>query len=97
MSHTELFEHGRVSLQRLQYLVVAKHEQMFYNNHIANLGMCGRERVVTLDGREAVEYPAEMTNEEYRKRLIAIFAKMENTEKLRFWYKYISAIEKEDG
>ncbi len=49
-----------------------------------------------MDGRETVEYPAEMTNEEYRKRLIAIFAKMENTEKLRFWYKYISAIEKEE-
>ena len=97
MSHTELFEHGRVSLQRLQYLVVAKHEHLFYTTHIAHLGMCGRERVVPLDGREAVEYPAEMTNEEYRKRLIAIFAKMENTEKLRFWYKYISAIEKEEG
>lgn len=38
----------------------------------------------------------EMTNEEYRKRLIAIFAKMESTGTLHFWYKYISAIEKEE-
>lgn len=38
----------------------------------------------------------EMTNEEYRKRLIAIFAKMESTGKLHFWYKYISTIEKEE-
>lgn len=39
----------------------------------------------------------EMTNEEYRDRLVSIFAKMESAEKLRFWYKYISAIEKEEG
>lgn len=38
----------------------------------------------------------EMTNDEYRKRLIAIFAKMESTGKLHFWYKYISTIEKEE-
>lgn len=38
----------------------------------------------------------EMTNEEYRERIIAIFAKMDRMDKLRFWYKYISAIEKEE-
>lgn len=90
MSHTELFEHGRVSLQRLQYLVVAKHEQMFYNNHIANLGMCGRERVVTLDGREAVEYPAEMTNEEYRIELDRMFGELDNNRLLRYFYIFVS-------
>ncbi len=34
-----------------------------------------------------------MTNEEYRERIITIFVGMERTDKLRFWYKYISAIE----
>ena len=36
----------------------------------------------------------EMTNEEYRKEIIAIFENMDRTDKLRFWYKYISTIEK---
>lgn len=36
----------------------------------------------------------EMTNEEYRERIIAIFVNMDRTDKLRFWYRYISAIEK---
>lgn len=40
--------------------------------------------------------PKEMTNDEYRERIIAIFAKMDRMDKLRFWYKYISAIEKEE-
>ncbi len=37
--------------------------------------------------------PKEMTNDEYRERIIDIFIKMEGSDKLRFWYKYISAIE----
>lgn len=39
----------------------------------------------------------EMTNEEYRNRIIAIFENMNRSDKLRFWYKYISAIEKGEG
>ena len=39
------------------------------------------------------ECPKEMTNDEYRERIIDIFIKMEGSDKLRFWYKYISAIE----
>ena len=39
----------------------------------------------------------EMTNDEYRKRIIAIFVSMDRTDKLRFWYRYISAIEKGEG
>ena len=39
------------------------------------------------------ECPREMTNDEYRERIITIFVGMERTDKLRFWYKYISAIE----
>ena len=39
----------------------------------------------------------EMTNEEYRNRIITIFENMNRSDKLRFWYKYISAIEKGEG
>lgn len=39
----------------------------------------------------------EMTNEEYRNRIITIFENMDRSDKLRFWYKYISAIEKGEG
>lgn len=33
------------------------------------------------------------TNEEYREKIISIFSHMDSESKLRFWYKYISAIE----
>mgnify|MGYP006954655932 FL=1 len=46
-----------------------------------------------MEGRETVEYPAEMTNEEYREGIFKIFSKMDRNDKLRFWYMYISAIE----
>ena len=39
----------------------------------------------------------EMTNEEYRNRIISIFQEMDRADKLRFWYRYISAIEKGEG
>nr|DAV15641.1 MAG TPA: hypothetical protein [Caudoviricetes sp.] len=90
MSHTEPLEHGMIFLQRLPYLVVANIEQMFYNNYIANLGMCGRERVVTLDGREAVEYPAEMTSEEYRIELDRMFRELDDNRLLRYFYIFVS-------
>jgi hypothetical protein len=89
MSHTETFEHGRIFLQRLPYLVVAKYEQMFYNDHIATW-MCGSERVVTLDVRETVEYPAEMTNEEYRIELDRMFGELDNNRLLRYFYIFVS-------
>lgn len=50
-----------------------------------------------MDGNERECVADEMTNEEYRKRLIEIFSKMDRTDKLRFWYKYISSIEKDEG
>lgn len=50
------------------------------------------ERVVAMDERE--DEVLEMTNEEYRERIIAIFVNMDRTDRLRFWYRYISAIEK---
>lgn len=35
----------------------------------------------------------DLSKEEYREALISIFKGMESEEKLRFWYKYIRAIE----
>lgn len=37
---------------------------------------------------------SDMTNEEYREKLINIFNNMQDNNKLRFWYRYISEIEK---
>lgn len=39
----------------------------------------------------------EMTNEEYRERIIEIFKRMDNTCKLQFWYNYIKTIERGEG
>lgn len=89
MSHTEPLEHGRIFLQRLPYLVVANTEQMFYNDHIATW-MCGSERVVTLDGRQTVEYPAEMTNKEYRGELDRMFGELDDNRLLRYFYIFVS-------
>ncbi len=36
----------------------------------------------------------QMSNEEYRKEIISIFTKMNRNDRLRFWYRYISAMEK---
>lgn len=44
-----------------------------------------------MDGRK--KDALEMTNEEYRERIIDIFKNMD-CDKLRFWYRYISTIEK---
>lgn len=35
----------------------------------------------------------EMTADEYRDKIVSIFENMDNIDKLRFWYRYISAIE----
>nr|DAG27417.1 MAG TPA: hypothetical protein [Caudoviricetes sp.] len=35
----------------------------------------------------------QMSNEEYRKEIISIFTKMNSNDRLRFWYRYIRAIE----
>ncbi len=90
MSHTEPLEHGRIFLQSLPYLVVANIERMFYNNHIATYGCVECERVVTLDGRETVEYPAEMTNEEYRVELDRMFGELDDNRLLRYFYIFVS-------
>lgn len=34
--------------------------------------------------------------EKYREKIIEIFRKMDRADKLRFWYKYISNIEKDE-
>ena len=45
---------------------------------------------------ERNENVLEMTNEEYREKLFEIFSRMNRNDKLRFWYKYISSIEKDE-
>lgn len=47
-----------------------------------------------MEDTKDIEKLNEMTNEEYRERIISIFVNMSRTDKLRFWYRYISAIEK---
>lgn len=42
---------------------------------------------------ERTETVSEMTNEEYRDGIISILMNMDRADKLRFWYRYISAIE----
>ena len=93
MSHTEPFEHGRIFLQRLPYLVVAKHEQMFYNDHIATW-TCGSERVVTLDGRETVDYQIDLTD--YEGLIIETVHDIKEKWILEQIYRFIKNITKED-
>lgn len=45
---------------------------------------------------ERNEMVSEMTNEEYREGILKIFSQMNRNDKLRFWYKYISSIEKDE-
>ena len=35
----------------------------------------------------------DISNEEYKRRIIDIFNKMDDNKKLRFWFRYISTIE----
>lgn len=93
ISHTEPFEHGRIFLQRLPYLVVANAEQMFYNNHIATW-MCGSERVVTLDGRETVDYQIALTD--YEGLIIETVHDIKEKWILEQIYRFIKNITKED-
>ena len=44
-----------------------------------------------------IDYNVEMTNEEYRERLRNIFDGITDNRKLRFYYKYISGLEKSDN
>ncbi len=39
------------------------------------------------------EHCIEMTNDEYRNEIISIIKNIDDNNKLRFWYRYISAIE----
>ena len=52
------------------------------------------ERVVRVNQSENKEYSEYMTNEQYREKIIDIFNEMDDNQKLRFWYKYISGVEK---
>lgn len=43
-----------------------------------------------MDVRETVEYPAEMTNEEYRIELNRIFSEIQENYKLRWFYLFVT-------
>lgn len=43
-----------------------------------------------MDGRETVEYPAEMTNEEYRVELDRMFGELDDNRLLRYFYIFVS-------
>ena len=94
MSHTEPFEHGRIFLQSLPYLVVANIERMFYNNHIATYGCAECERVVTLDGRETVDYQIDLTD--YEGLIIETVRDIKEKWILEQIYRFIKNITKED-
>jgi hypothetical protein len=56
-----------------------------------------RRVVGGMDRRTEDKLDEKMTNEEYRGKIIEIFKNIERSDKLRFWYRYISAIEKGEG
>ena len=66
------------------------YEHMFYNDYITTESV--RWKGGLMDRRED-NCVKNLSKEEYREALISIFKGMESEEKLRFWYKYIRAIE----
>ena len=62
------------------YIVVAKNEQMFYNNITG--------KVIAMDERE--DNVLEMTNEEYREELEKIFDGIDDNRLLRYFYICVS-------
>ena len=73
-------------------MVLAIFKLMFYNEIRTYERIY--ERVVRVNQSENKEYSEYMTNEQYRKKIIDIFNEMDDNQKLRFWYKYISGVEK---
>ena len=66
---------------------------MFYNDHIATW-MCGSERVVTLDGRETVDYQIDLTD--YEGLIIETVHDIKEKWILEQIYRFIKNITKED-
>ena len=73
-------------------MVLAIFKRMFYNKIRTYERIY--ERVVRVNQSENKEYSEYMTNEQYREKIIDIFNEMDDNQKLRFWYKYISGVEK---
>ena len=73
-------------------MVLAIFKLMFYNEIRTYERIY--ERVVRVNQSENKEYSEYMTNEQYREKIIDIFNEMDDNQKLRFWYKYISGVEK---
>ena len=73
-------------------MVLAIFKLMFYNETRTYERIY--ERVVRVNQSENKEYSEYMTNEQYREKIIDIFNEMDDNQKLRFWYKYISGVEK---
>ena len=73
-------------------MVLAIFKRMFYNKNRTYERIY--ERVVRVNQNENKEYSEYMTNEQYREKIIDIFNEMDDNQKLRFWYKYISGVEK---
>ena len=73
-------------------MVLAIFKRMFYNKNRTYERIY--ERVVRVNQSENKEYSEYMTNEQYREKIIDIFNEMDDNQKLRFWYKYISDVEK---
>lgn len=73
-------------------MVLAIFKRMFYNEIRTYERIY--ERVVRVNQSENKEYSEYMTNEQYREKIIDIFNEMDDNQKLRFWYKYISGVEK---
>ena len=73
-------------------MVLAIFKRMFYNKIRTYERIY--ERVVRVNQSENKEYSEYMTNEQYREKIIEIFNEMDDNQKLRFWYKYISGVEK---
>lgn len=73
-------------------MVLAIFKRMFYNKNRTYERIY--ERVVRVNQSENKEYSEYMTNEQYREKIIDIFNEMDDNQKLRFWYKYISGVEK---
>ena len=73
-------------------MVLAIFKRMFYNETRTYERIY--ERVVRVNQSENKEYSEYMTNEQYREKIIDIFNEMDDNQKLRFWYKYISGVEK---
>lgn len=72
---------------------------ILYNDYVTDeIANIQQEREIFMNSKENIVKEEntymQMSNEEYRKEIISIFTKMNRNDRLRFWYRYISAMEK---